>query len=188
MPTNRIRDYLDSDLPDFERPPFGDRLRGIRMLCGVLILGVVILTTGVIATVTFALGGRALGGNAGRMDGVPVVTVVAAFASLTCLAVASFVVPMVWQRGVARVRSTPADPPEEGAVLETEADRLWRVYAAGKFTEFALAEGAAIATLVLFHLTADWLMMAFVAAMMAFMVVKFPTAGKAKAWFASIAS
>ena len=186
MPTNRIRDYLDTPVPDFDRPPFGDRLRGIRMLCGVLILGVFILTTGVIATVKFALGGRALGGNAGRVDGIPVPTVVAAFLSLTCVAVASFVVPMIWKRGVDRVRCTPADPPEEGATPETEADRLWRVYASGKFTEFALAEGAAIATLIMFHLTADWLMMAFVGAMVAFMLVKFPTAGKAKSWFASI--
>jgi hypothetical protein len=186
MSTNRLRDYLEAPVPDFDRPPFRDRLRGIRMLCGILILGVFVLTAGVLATVHFALGGRALGGNAGRIDGVPVVTVVAAFASLTCLAVASFAVPAIWQRGVARVRSTPADPPEEGAEPETEADRLWRVYAAGKFTEFALAEGAAIATLVMFHLTADRLMLVFVAAMVAFMFVKFPTAGKAERWFASL--
>jgi hypothetical protein len=186
MPTNRIREFFDSAAPDFDRPPFGDRLRAIRMICGILIFGVFVLASGVIATVTFALGGRPLGGNAGRVDGVPVVTVGAAFATLGCLAVASFAVPVIWKRGVAQVRTTPADEPEEGAAPETEGDRLWRVYAAGKFTEFALAEGAAVATLVMFHLTADWLMMAFVAAMVAFMLVKFPTAAKAKAWFASL--
>jgi len=188
MPTNRIRQYLASDVPDFERPPFSDRLRGIRMLCAVLILGVLFLTTGVIATVEFALGGRPLGGNAGKVSGVPVVTVAVAFASLTCVAVASMVVPLIWKRGVARVLTSPADDPEDGAERETEPDRLWRVYAAGKFTEFALAEGAAITTAILFHLTADRLMLVFIAAMVLFMLVKFPTLGKAKAWFASIRS
>jgi hypothetical protein len=188
MPTNRISQYLAEDVPDFELPPFADRLRAIRILCLGLITVIVVATVSVIAVVRFALGGRPLSGNAGMVSGVPIVTVIAAFASLTCVAVASFVVPMIWARGIKRVKSTPADPPEEGAELETEKDRLWRVYTAGKFTEFALAEGAAILTAVLFHLTADWLMMAFIATMVVFMVVKLPTAGKAREWFTSTAA
>ena len=188
MPTNRIRQFLPADVPDFEHPPFADRLRAIRILCLGLITVILVATLSVISVVTFALGGRPLSGNAGLVSGVPIVTVIAAFTTLTCAAIASFVVPMVWARGIKKVKSTPADPPEEGAALETEQDRLWRVYTAGKFTEFALAEGAAILTAVLFHLTADWLMMAFIAAMVAFMVVRFPTAAKAREWFTSIAA
>ena len=57
------------------------------------------------------------------------------------------------------------------------------MYAQGKFTEYGLAEGAAILTAVLFHLSADWLMIGFVAGMVAFMAVQFPTATRVRSWF-----
>lgn len=186
MPTNRISQYLAEVVPDFDSPPFADRLRAVRILCFLLIAIVLVSTISVISVVTMALGGRPLSGNAGMVSGVPIITVIAAFSTLTCAAIASFIVPLIWARGIKRVKSTPADAPEEGANPETEQDRLWRVYTAGKFAEFALAEGAAILTAVLFHLTADWLMMAFIAAMVAFMIVRFPTAAKAREWFAAM--
>src|SRR4051812_45369137 len=107
MPTNRISQYLPADVPDFELPPFADRLRAIRILCLGLIAIVVVATVSVVSVVTFALGGRPLSGNAGMVSGVPIVTVIAAFTTLTCVAIASFVVPVVWARGVKKVFTTP---------------------------------------------------------------------------------
>jgi hypothetical protein len=85
--------------------------------------------------------------------------------------------------GIKRIATTPPPPPEPGVPPDTTADRLWKLYAQGKFIEYGLAEGAAILTAVLFHLSADWLMIGFVAGMVAFMAVRFPTAGRVRAWF-----
>ena len=57
------------------------------------------------------------------------------------------------------------------------------MYARGKFAEFALAEGAAVATAVLYHLTADPAMIAFVAGVAVFMLARLPTAARNRAWF-----
>ena len=68
----------------------------------------------------------------------------------------------------------PPETPEEGVPPETEPERLWRAYASGKFAEFAITEAAAVATAVLYHLTADPAMLAFVAGVIAFMLLRLP--------------
>jgi heme/copper-type cytochrome/quinol oxidase subunit 2 len=180
--TNRITDYLDPPHP-LDRPEFADRHRVLKFLCGGLMVAMTLVTLLVIAVVRFALGARPLPGNAGLVAGVPILTVLAAVITLTVPLIATIVVPIIRASGIRKVATTPPAPPEPGAPDENDADRLWKVYSAGKFVEYALAEGAVLATAILFHVTSDWTMMGFIAAMVLFMLVRFPTTARARTWF-----
>ena len=182
--TNRIADYFDPDAGHpLDRPEFADRQRVLKALCLGLMVMMTMVTLLVIAVVRFALGARPLPGNAGLVGGIPILTVIAAVITLTVPLVATILVPLLRAAGIRRVATTEPAPPEPGAADENDADRLWKVYSAGKFVEYALAEAAVLATAVLFHVTSDFLMMGFIAAMVLFMLVKFPTTAKARAWF-----
>ena len=182
--TNRIADYFDPVAGHpLDRPEFADRQRVLKALCLGLMVMMTMVTLLVIAVVRFALGARPLPGNAGLVGGIPILTIIAAVITLTVPLVATILVPLLRAAGIRRVATTEPAPPEPGAVDENDADRLWKVYSAGKFVEYALAEAAVLATAVLFHVTSDCLMMGFIAAMVLFMLVKFPTTAKARVWF-----
>lgn len=184
MMTNRIADYLDpDDGHPLDRPEFADRQRVLKVLCTGLMVLMTLVALLVIAVVRFALGARPLPGNAGLVGGIPILTVLAAVVTLTVPLIATVVVPVLRAAGIRTVATTPPAPPEPGAPDENDADRLWKVYAAGKFVEYALAEAAVLATAILFHVTSDWTMMGFIAAMVLFMLVRFPTAARARNWF-----
>ena len=180
---NRIRPYLTEIEHPLDSAPMRARQRVLRWLCIGLVAGLVVVAAGVISTVYFALGGKPLSGNAGRLVGVPIVTVVGATLTLTAVAIARFAVPFLWSVGIRRVATEPPEPPEEGVPPETEPERLWRVYAGGKFAEFALADAAAVATAVLYHLTADPAMLAFIGGAAAFMLLRLPTAARNRDWY-----
>jgi hypothetical protein len=177
--TNRVTDYLPDDPPPADAD-LADKLRGLRVVClGVLLFGVALLLM-VSGVVVFALGNRPLV----KVGGTQALLGVGAVLTLSAVVVAVTVVPVLTRAGLRKVATTPPAPPEEGAPPDTELDRMWRVYAQGKFVEYGLSEGAAFVTAVLFHPSADWLMLVFVAGMLAYQVVRFPTAGRARAWLA----
>ena len=180
---NRIRQYLDDAPHPLDTPAMLGRQRLLRALCLILIGGILFITAGVVSTVYFALGGKPLSGNAGRLVGVPIITVVGAALTLSAVALARLIVPIIWNGGIRKVATEPPETPEEGVPPETEPERLWRVYSGGKFAEFAVAEGAAVATAVLYHLTADPVMIAFVGGVVAFLIVRLPTAARNRAWY-----
>jgi len=180
---NRIRQYLTDGEHPLDSPAMMGRQHLLRMLCLGLIGGVLLITVGVVCTVYFALGGKPLSGNAGRLLGVPIVTVVGAALTLSAVALARVVAPLVWSGGIRKVATEPPETPEDGVPPETESERLWRVYASGKFAEFALAEAAAVATAVLYHLTADPAMIAFVGGVVFFLILRLPTASRNRAWY-----
>ncbi len=180
---NRIRQYLDDGPHPLDTPEMLGRQYLLRTLCLILIAGIVLITAGVVSTVYFALGGKPLGGNAGRLLGVPIITVVGAALTLTAVALARLIVPILWSGGIRRVATEPPETPEDGVPPETEPERLWRVYSSGKFAEFALAEAAAVATAVLYHLTADPVMLAFVGGVVVFLIIRLPTTLRNRAWY-----
>ena len=180
---NRISQYLSDGPHPYETPAMVSKQSVLRLLCLSLIAGLAVLSVGVICTVYFALGGRPLSGNAGRLVGVPIITVLGATLTLSAVAIARVIVPIIWSNGLKRVATEAPDPPEEGAEPETETDRLWRLYASGKFAEFAVTEAAAVATAVLDHLTADPAMIAFVAGMALFQLLRLPTLARNRVWF-----
>lgn len=177
--TNRISDHLPTEPPDADGAEFAERHRTLRVLCTGLILFGCALLVMVSSVVWFGLGG----GSLVKGGGVQVLTGVGAILTLTAVAVAVLVTPVVVKAGLRKVATEPPPPPEEGVPPDTETERLWKVYAQGKFVEYGLAEGAAIVTAVLFHLSADWLMLVFVAGMVAFQIVRFPTESRVRAWF-----
>jgi len=168
-----------------ERPDFADRHRALRTFC----LGMMVLLTGVAIfvalVVRFALGGKPLAGNGGLLSGIPILTVVTAVITLTAPLLGTILSTWLYSTGIARVALEPPQVPEAGADLDTDADRLWRVYASGKFAEYALAEGAVLATAILYHLTADPIMMLFVVGLLAYMASRYPTAARIRVWFAN---
>lgn len=180
---NRISDHLPDDVHPLDRPDLADRLRVLRVACLGLIGGTAAVVTLITLVVRYALGGRPIVQNGALVGGVPVVTVVGAMLTLAAVAAASVLVPVLRAAGLKKVATEPPPPPEPGAELDTEADRLVQVYAKGKFVEYGLGDGAAIATAVLYHLSADWLMIVFVVGMLAYLAVRFPTAGRVRAWF-----
>ncbi len=177
--TNRVTDYLPPESPP---PADGDdlaaKLRGLRTLClGVLLFegALLLMVSGV---VVLALGNKPLV----KIGGTQVLTGVGAVLTLTAVVVAVLLVPYLTKSGLRTVATTSAPPPEEGVPPDTPTDRLWRVYAQGKFAEYGLTTAAAFVTAVLFHLAADWLMLGFVGGMIAFQVVRFPTEGRVRNW------
>jgi len=180
---NRITQYFDDGSHPLDTPEMQSRQNVLRLLCLAMIGGLIILSVGVVCTVMFALGGRPLSGNAGRLVGVPIVTVLGATLTLSAVAIARAIVPMLWNSGLKRVATEPPETPEDGVPPETDPERLWRVYAGGKFAEFAVTEAAAFATAVLYHLTADPAMIAFVAGIVAFQLLRLPNAARNRIWF-----
>ncbi len=155
-----------------------DKSRPLRVLCLAFIVGGMVLIVGPASVVYFALGGGPLvkGPNANVLLGVGAVVTLSAVVAATLLA------PLVLRAGLKRTAFEVPEPPDEGAQPDTEADRLFRVYAQGKFTEYALAEGAAVLTAVLYHLSAHPLMLVFVGGMVLYMAMRFPTAGRVLGW------
>ena len=180
---NRIAPYWSDGGHPLDTPEMQSRQRVLRLLCLALVAGLAILSAGVMSTVYFALGGRPISGNAGRLVGVPIVTVLGATLTLSAVAIARFATPLMWSSGLKRVATEAPEPPEDGVPPETEPERLWRVYASGKFAEFAITEAAAVATAVLYHLTADLFMIAFVAGIALFQLLRLPTAARNRAWY-----
>jgi len=176
--TNRVSDYLPPDNPPADGDDLAGRLRSLRTLClGVLLFEFALLLM-VSGVVVLALGNRPIV-KIGRTE---ILTGVGAVLTLTAVVVAVLLVPYLTRSGLRTVATTPPPPPEEGVPVETPADRLWRVYAQGKFAEYGLTAAAAFITAVLFHLSADWLMLGFVCGMCVFQIVRFPTEGRVRNW------
>lgn len=178
--TNRVSDYLPPDNPPADGDDLAGKLRSLRTLClGVLLFEVSLLLM-VSGVVVLALGNRPIV----KIGGTQVLTAVGAILTLTAVVVAVLLVPYLTKSGLRTVAATPPPPPEEGVPPDTPTDRLWRVYAQGKFAEYGLTAGAAFVTAVLFHLSADWLMLIFVMGMALFQAARFPLEGRVRAWLA----
>jgi hypothetical protein len=180
---NRISRYLTDDQHPFDRPEFADRQRALQVLCLGIIVSTALIVFAITLVVRYALGGRPILQNGAMVNGIPIVTVVGAVLTLSAVAIAVLVVPRVWSAGWKRIATQPPPSPEPGTAPDTEADRLWKLYGQGKFIEYGLGDGAAILTAILYHLSADWLMLVFVAGMLGFLIVRFPTRTRMRAWF-----
>jgi hypothetical protein len=171
------------DTHPLDTPALQQRARAVRLLCIALIVFSVVVIIGVVGTVYFALGGKALPKNGAQLSGMPILTVIAGFLTLNAVVLGSFLETTVRKQGLKAIATTPPAAPEAGAEPESKPERILNVYAKIKFVQFALAEGAGVATSVMYHLSADWLMMVFAAGMPLFMLVKFPTTSATTRWY-----
>ncbi len=163
--------------------PLQGKARALLFLCSVMAGSTVVFFLGAFGVVQFALNGQALPRNGAMLAGIPILTVVGAVVSLTCLALARLIVPIVTKTGIQAIASNPAPPIEDGTLPQTEEERLLALFARCKFIEYGLAEGAAIACAVMYHLSADWLLMGFAVGMVLFMLVNLPTMPRTRHWF-----
>lgn len=175
--TNRVSDYLPPEQPPADGDDLAAKLRSLRTLCLGVVLFEVALLLMASGVVVFALKGPLV-----KIGGTVALTGVGAVLTLTAVVVAVLLVPSLTKSGLRTVATTAPPPPEEGVPPDTPTDRLWRVYAQGKFAEYGLTTAAAFVTAVLYHLSADWLMLVFVGGMIAFQIVRFPTEGRVRKW------
>jgi hypothetical protein len=168
---SRLRPVPDHPLDD---PRLARRLATLRTLCLGVMVFLVGISAGVGLVVWFALDGVPLAGRLVTVGGVSLVTVVA---GVLTLAVPVVAVRVGQARGEAGVRELAA----EGAADDPE--KLLEVFAGVTFAEAAVAGGVGFAWAALFHLTSDPLMLAWVGLLIAFLAARYPTAGRARAWF-----
>lgn len=160
-------------------PQFAARRVGsLQTLCQGVIVGVVGITVGFWIVVATIFGGVPIAGNLFRLGGVSVVVWAAALVSIAALVAAMMVGRSRGRVGLARVA---AAHPELAGSAE-EADRVFDVFAAVVFAEYAVAGGTALALAVTFHLTSLFPLLGFVAVLVLFLLMRYPTAGWAKVW------
>jgi hypothetical protein len=171
---------MDSPLDD---PTLQSKARALLALCLIMVGSTLVFFMGAFGVVQFALNGVALPRNGAVLAGIPILTVVGAVVSLTALASARILVPVLTHSGLKAIAWNPVPAVEDGTLPQSESERLLALFARGKFIEYGLAEGAAIACAVMYHLSADWLLMGFAMSMVLFMVVSLPTLSRVRAWF-----
>lgn len=162
-----------ADPHPLDEPIAARRLGVLRTLCQGIAAGLVVITAGVWLVVRQVFGGQPLAGNLVTLAGVSAVTVGAAV--LTAVAV-----PVALWAGRAKAAAVLR---ELAARPEGDADQLLDAFAAGTFAAYAVAAVWGFLCAAVFHLTTDPLMIALVGVVLAVMAVRYPTTGRAKAWF-----
>lgn len=162
---------MNSHTHPLDEPRLARRIGTLGALCRGMMIALVVVTAGIWMVIWFALDGEPLTGHLIVVGGLPVVTVVTGVLTL-------FVPPVALWAGRAKsaagLRELPADADDE---------RLLDLFAGVVFTEYAVAGVAAFAWALVFHATSDPLMLLWIAAILAFMTTRYPTAARAKAWF-----
>ena len=163
----------------FDVTEFAQKLSVIRTVC----LGMMVILAGIAfgfsLVVYFALDGIALAGNMLSVGGVSILAIGAGVLT-------PFVPLVAWKVGqskrAAGVRKlVDAHPEVIGSEAETEG--LLDAYAGGKFTEYAIATGVGFVWAIVFHVISSPLMLAWIAVLIGFLAVRFPTVSNAKSWY-----
>lgn len=171
--------------PDpFEDPAFARRVASLQTLCLGVIVGLVGITVGFWMVVWFALDGIPLAGNLFQIAGVSVVIWVAGLLTASAMIAAPAVGRSRGRAGLARVAA--AHPELAGS--DDEAERVFDVFAAVVFAEYAVAGGTAFFLAVTFHVTSLFPVVGCVAALLGFLGARYPTGGRAERWFAKAAA
>jgi hypothetical protein len=156
--------------------PAADRLAAFRAVCAVLAGGLVLISVLIGVIVRFALDGQPIAGNGVQVAGLSAVTWVG-------LAVAGVAPVLALVVAAAQRRSGLAAAADPAAGPDADRDRLLDAFAAAKFAEYAVAVAAGFACSLLYHLTADWVLLAAVLGLAGFLVLRFPTTARAVRWY-----
>jgi hypothetical protein len=154
----------------FDGPLAAHRLGALRTLCQVMIGALVLITLGVWMVVLKVFGGEPLAGNLVTLGGVSALTWVCGAATLVVAPLA------VW---VGRNRAEAGLRRMEGR----GADEYLEVFAGATFASYAVALAWGFLCAIIFHLTADPVMLGLVAVMVGMLLARFPTTSRARAWF-----
>jgi hypothetical protein len=168
--------------PAFADPPnFPRRLAALRNLVLAFALILAGVTVGFWMVVRFALDGVPLAGNRYKLGGVPIPTLIAVAVVLATPVVA---ILAGRARGRSGVRQVAAAHPELAGSSD-EVDRLLDAFAGVVFAESAVVFGAGFASAILFHITTDLVILAGVGLLVSFLLVRRPSAERARAWIAA---
>jgi hypothetical protein len=168
---SRLRPAPDHPL---DAPRHVRRLANLRLLCAGLMLLLVVVSVGVGMVVWYVLEGLPLAGRRVTVGGVSLPTVVT---GVLTLAVPFVALRVGRSRGEAGLRALAAEGDPD------DAEQLLEVFGGRTFAEYAVAGGVGFAWAVLFHLTSDPLMLAWIGALVGFMALRYPTTARARAWF-----
>ncbi|MGL6096480.1 MAG: hypothetical protein ACRC7O_11870, partial [Fimbriiglobus sp.] len=150
---------------------------GVRVVSAAMIVGLGFWAGVVGLVVWFALDNEPIAGNAVQFGGVSVVTWAGLLIALTAPLAGAVISANVFRAELAKLAAEPPDPPD------AEAEKFATVFGTGTFLEFAIAESAAGITALLYHLTADAVMLAALIVPAAVLIARFPTAGRARRWY-----
>ncbi len=167
------------DRPDghpLDRRDLVTRFAGLRLICAALIFGMCMVAVLIAMVVHFALDGQPLAGNGLQVAGVAVVSWFAVAAALAAPVLAVTVSRSTASSGVAKLA-------EEKPSGDAEIDGLASIFATATFLEFAITEGVGLACGILYHVTADPLMLGSVAFLAGFLILRFPTTSRMKSWY-----
>jgi len=156
------------------RSYFHRRVRLLRTLCLGLIVGMVGVNLIVSTILWFVFDGLPLAGNRYTVSGVSIMTLIAAVFTLLVPALCWF---------IAAKKTASAVAGAEGNI-----EKLTDAYAGKIAVECLPVAGLAFVWAILFHLTADPLMLLFVGGLIAYMIARYPTSRRANAWFARVTS
>jgi hypothetical protein len=162
--------------PDHPLASATDRLIVFRAICAILAGGLALITVLIGLVVRFALDGQPIAGNAVQVAGVSVVTLAAVGAAAIAPMVALAISSAQQRSALTAAAANPPDPDED-------RNRLLDIFAASLFVEYGIVESAGFACALLYHLTADWVLLAAVFGMIAFMIARFPTTTRAIRWY-----
>jgi hypothetical protein len=153
-----------------DRPDLAGRFAGLRLISAGMILGMVMVATLIAMVVHFALDGQPLAGNGVRIGGLSVLSWGALFVAATAPVVALVVSARATAAGLAKLPTA-------------DVDGIVGVLATATFIEFAVTEAAGVLCALLYHVTADPLMLGCVAALAGFLVLRFPSPTRTKSWY-----
>lgn len=154
------------------------RLRTTQIIAGSLIAGTVVFLTVVLFLVHVQ--GQ---GNAPAME-LPILSLIAAFMLATLVPVSILLPRFMSQSSLGQLAAGTWKPPEgvHPAAFGTVTDKLMAIYQTTLIIRLAMIEGAAFVGLVAYMQEAQPWILGLVVAALAFMVLSFPTRGRAQAW------
>lgn len=163
-----------------DRGPLANRFVGVRSVCTAMILFVIAVAVLVALVVHFVLDGQPLSGNGWQILGRSAISILTLAAAIVVPLVSLAVGRSVARAGLAQLAAEPEG--ELGPEGETEAERIFAVFAKRTFAEFAIAEAVGVSCGVLYHVTVDPLVWFGSAIVAAFLIARFPTRMRVRHW------
>ena len=160
---------------------FRSRVRVYRRVGLAMALCLTVFTGSVVGVVHFALDGVPLAGNAVRVGGRPIATWVGVGLAIAFPLVAIGVARGMTRNGIDQI----ADDRNVAPGSPTEAERLLDVIGGATFVRYAIAEAAGIVCVLIYHFTADTVLLGLVAALLAFILAGRPTEAGVREWYAA---
>ena len=163
---------------------FRSRVRVSRFVGLAIAVGLTVFTGSVVGVVQLALDGVPLAGNAVRVAGRPAAAWAGVGIAVVAPLVAVGVARAMTRNGIERVADdrtvTPGSP--------AEADRLLDVIGGATFARYAIPAAAGVVCALVYHVTADPVLLVMVAGQVAFVLAGRPTEPGLGLWFAAAAA